>query len=63
MKKLSNNKKVVLGGLIVYVIAYNAGKKDATKGLINQVEKLQELHHNIGYMTAMGDVVREFKGN
>lgn len=61
MKKLSNKKVLALSGLAVYIIAYNAGKKDAEEGIKGELDTLARLNQKIGYMNAVKDFISDGK--
>lgn len=58
MKRLSNKQKLALAGIAVYVVAYNAGKKDGISLVANKAKQLDELNQNIGYMRALNDFAK-----
>lgn len=55
--KLSK-KKLIIGGLVIYVIGYNAGRKDTIKQAVREVKQLEALNQSIGYMKALNDVTK-----
>lgn len=63
MKKLSKKQKLALAGVVLYVTAYKAGKRDAISSVTKQVKELEKLNQNIGYIRAMEDVVRKLTLN
>lgn len=58
MKKLSKKQTMALAGVVLYAVAYSAGKKDGINSVVKEAKRLEELNQNIGYMRALNDFVK-----